>query len=348
MNKEISQKSKFYQYLAVDKSWEKNIISSKESNTTQNFVQWGDRNKYPNYLFQLYQEAPTLHSIINGVADYITGNGIENNTTVNIDEELVRDMAMSLAIYGGIALNILRNAYGAIAEIKVLDFKYVRSSKDNKTLYYSEDFGKKGTYNGNYFALPAFDAKENQPSSVFYYKMTKHSTYPQPLWSSVVVDAEVEKSIGVFHLNTIKNGFSANVLISFNDGVPSDDQQEQIETNIREKFTSENNAGSFAVSFADSKEHAPTIAKIDSDSFADRYTTLNKKVQQNLFTAFRCNPNIFGIATENLGFNAEEYEQTFKLFNRFTIKPMQNAIINIFNKIFNVENAVEIMPFTME
>lgn len=348
-NNKNSQK---FQFLAIDKSWTTNIETPTETVGTSDYVKWGSNNKYPNFLFDLYQNAPTLHSIVNGVADYILGNGIVNNTHVEIDDDMVKDMAMSLAIYGGIALNVLRNAYGDVAQIKVLNFKWVRSNKNNTEFFYSEDFGEKNSYRNNFYRLPKFDSSQNQPSSIFYYKLTKHTTYPRPIWSSVVIDAEIEKSISVFHLNSIRNGFSANVLISFNDGTPSDEQQEDIEQSIKEKFCSENNAGSFVMTFANSKDNAPTIEKIDSNDFAERYNSLNKKVQQNMFTAFRCNPNIFGIATENLGFNAEEYEQTFKLFQRFTIKPLQNVIINIFNTIFDKnkedEDAIEITPFTME
>lgn len=315
----------------------------------QEYIVFGEKNTYPQFLYSLYRESSTLQAVINSVVDYVGGNGVETDAIQFDDPDmLVREMALSYAIYGGFALNILRNRFGKIAQIIVLDFKYVRSNKDNTKFYYSEDFGGKYARKDKCLVYPAFDANdETQYTSIYYVKNTNTSnTYPIPLYSAAVNSAEAERQISMFHLNSIKNGFASNVLISMN-AIPCDEEKAQIEEAINDKFTGSENASRPMVVFTPDKDHSVEVNKIDTDSFSDRYSALTKKVQQDILTAFRCNPNLMGIPTENLGFNSEEYDQTFKLFNRMTIKPIQNLIVRTMGKILP-ENEFKITPFNLE
>ena len=49
-----------------------NIPSPKEEDVRgKEFVAFGDKNDYPGYLWSLYQEVPTLSSVINSTVDYV-------------------------------------------------------------------------------------------------------------------------------------------------------------------------------------------------------------------------------------------------------------------------------------
>lgn len=64
--------------------------------------------------------------------------------------------------------------------------------------------------------------------------------------------------------------------------------------------------------------------------------------------SFRANPNLFGIATESNGFNSEEYESAFKLFNRTQVKPAQRLICDAYDKIYGIPGVMTIVPFSMD
>ena len=70
--------------------------------------------------------------------------------------------------------------------------------------------------------------------------------------------------------------------------------------------------------------------------------------RQKIFTAFRANPNLFGIPTESLGFSQEEYESAFRLFNRTMIRPAQKLIADAYEKIYGRAGVLTIIPFSME
>lgn len=347
-NENIKQNTMDVKFASTEKYAVSNIVAPVEKKNG-NVMDWGDKNQYPNYVFSLYEETPTLHSIINGIVTYTVGEGVEEDNKMFTKEELtelVYDMALSYAIYGGIAIEVLRNQYGDVGEINILDMREVRSDEYNKVFYVSPDYKKKKAYGFQQYVIPKFEINDKEtPRSIYFYKNNKFSTYPKPLFSASINSAECERSISQFNLNSIKNGFSSNVMIQFFGSV-DDNTKNSIENSFGEKYCSEDNAARPTLLFLDNTENAAKIDKLDVNSFADRYSALNDRVRQDLFTPFRANPNLMGIATEGTGFAGEEYEMSFKLFNRMTIKPIQNIIKRIIKNILDIE--IEIIPFNLD
>lgn len=318
------------------------------SRSATSYVRWGDRNTYPEYLYELFQNCTTLNTIINGMVDYIAGDGVEStfkelNRKGETPEDIVRKVARSIAIYNGAALQVIRNAKGGVAEVYVLDLRNVRADEDIQKIYYSE---KWNTSRVDVITYPKYVADFSEPTSVLFDKDTDYTVYPSPLYIASVKACEIERAIDDFHINSINNGFMGSYIINFNNGDVTEEEQDEIEKNINEKFGGACNAGRMMLTFNDSQDTAPTIQKLEIDDFGDKYETLAKHCRQQIFTSFRANPNLFGIPTENLGFSNEEYESAFKLFNRTMIKPMQARIIRILEKIYG-EGTFSIKPFSM-
>lgn len=344
--------------LAIDQFVDSNIVSPEEKfYKDDGFVGWGELNNYPDYIEDLYQNVSTLHSIIDGTTDYICGDSIECKIT-NFSEsinrkgdtiyDLISWIAKDLVKFNGFALNIVRNKLGTPAEIYYLDFKRIRSNKEGTKYYYSTDWSK--SYGRvKYTAYDSFlnpDAY-NPNSTIFYYKNDINRIYPTPIYAASVIACEIEKKISEYHLNNISNSFNSNYIINFNNGRPSDEIQEEIEMEVYDKFCGVENSGRPMLSFNNNKDSETTIQKIDADSFIDKYKTLAEWSRQEIFTSFRCSPILFGIDQEKTGFNANEYAEIFRLFNKTMIKPFQNKISKTFDKIFNSTGSIEIKPFTI-
>lgn len=340
-------------FLAIDPYDSSNIITPVENEVRgRDFIEWGENNLYPQYVESLYKEVPTLQSIINGIADYTCGDGIISHIPYLTDErmsKLVKGIAHQIGIYGGFALNVLRSKLGNIADIRLVDLKKLRTDKAQNTFYYSDDFCIKSYGRCKYLVYPRFTTLDNDvKSSIYYSNESFFNVYPQPMYASAVKACETEKQIDEFLLNSICNGLSSTVIVNFNNGVPSPELQEEIEDNFNEKFSGANNAGRVMISFNDDKENAVTTEKLDVNDYADKLNSVADRARQEIFTAFRANPNLFSINTVNNGFAQEDFESTFKLFNRTTISPIQQQIIRAFDSITGIENSIEIMPFSIK
>lgn len=339
-------------FAAIDQYVESNIIRAEEKEVTgKDFISWGDGNKYPDYLYGLYNDVTLLRTIIMGIGDYAVGDGVKSNNSFFEDEEMediVKKCAIDYMLYGGFALDVERNKIGGLAKIYYIDFKKLRSDKKNEFIYYSEDWSKSaGRVKCTKYSKYRKDGQE--ASSIFYFKNSYTQTYPlSPLAGDGAVAAETIKAISEFHFNAICNGFSSNYIINFNNGQPDDEQKEEIEDNFSEKFGGYQNAGRPMLSFNEDTDHQTTITKVDSDNFDEKYQALKNNSRQVIFTCFKSNPILFGIPTENNGFASDDYDQAFKLFNRTVIRPVQKVICNAFDKIIGKQDTVAIKPFSID
>ena len=323
----------------------------------KDFISWGTDNKFPDYLFNLYSECPTLQSIINGTSDFICGNEIicnvpRFNKTINkagdTIEDLIKRISIDYLIFGGFAIQVINDYNGNISELYWVDFSRVRSDKKNEVFFYSEDWNK--SYGRvKYLKYPKWNVGDKNLTSIFYYKGNKtRSTYPVPVYNGALTACELERKIDEFHLNEISNNFLSSKIINFNSGIPDDELKNEIERNINDKFSGSENAGRILVSFNDNKDAETTVTNLATDDFADRYSNLAQRSRSQIFTSFRAQPLIFGLQKENNGFAQDEYLQAFALYNRTAVKPLQKSIVNVFDKIFGMEGSLEIIPFSIE
>lgn len=357
-NNNIELKKNNLAFAALNPYVTTNIIENVEKEVSgRDFIAWGTDNRYPDYLFSLYTDCATLQSIVNGTTDFVCGNDITCNSPrfekiVNKNGETISDIIQRIStdylIFGGFALQVIRNAVGDISEIYWIDFNKLRSDKKNEVFFYSDDWCK-SFGRVKYIVYPKFNKDDSNASSIFYYKGNKtRGTYPVPLYNAAISSCELEKKINQFHLSEINNNFLTSKIINFNSGVPDDDLKNEIERNLNEKFSGSENAGRILISFNNNKESETTVADLPQDDFANRYDALHKRSREEIFTAFRATPNLFGLMTETTGFNEQEFLEAFKLYNRTAVRPIQQTIANAFDKILGMESSLTIEPFNLE
>lgn len=355
-------------FISSDRYVEKHVVSSEETAARgRDFINWGPQNNFPDYLRELYKNVTTLRTIINGCVDYVAGNRIQGvpimqDGKMNRGEESLRDIvragARSFMLYGGISYNVVRAADGRPAEIYIVDMRYIRSNKENTVFYYSEDWRKRWGKTKD-LIYPKYErriteqwagmdeeARRDHLSTIAYFKAEDSETYPVCPFEPAIKDCEIERMIEEFHLNDLNNGFSASYLLNFLNGLPSEDVKKEIEKEAREKLTGYQNAGRLLLNFATDKEHAATAQRLEASNFEERYNTLAKRSRQQIYAAFRANPNLFGVATESNGFNSEEFQSAFKLFNRTVITPVQIFIAQSLQNIYDCNLAIT--PFSLE
>lgn len=352
----MSENKVKYAFASVSPYIQTNKVENTEKKISgKDFISWGVDNKYPNYLYGLYENTATLQSVINGTADFILGNEVsvyDGRTTVNNNgdtiEDVLRKVAVDYLIFGSFALQIIRNVFGKISEVYWVDIRKLRSDEKNEVFFFSEDWDK-SVGRVKTIKYPKFNALDETPTSIFYYKSDiSRGVYSTPLYSGAITECEISKRISDFHLNEISNNFLTSKVVNFNNGVPEEDMQDEIERKINEKFSGSENGGRIMIAFNDNKDNAVTVENLGEDGFADRYSALSKRVESQIFTAFRCTPNLFGLPTETTGFSEQEFSESFKLYNRTTVKPIQKRIVDVFDKIYGVKGSIIIVPFSLE
>lgn len=343
---------------ATNKEWEELIPQLVEMDSVKDYVLYGKDNQYPEYLYGLYNDVSTLKTIIEGICDYVVGNDVrcnikgfekQINTKGDTLRELVRLCARDFLIYGGYAIQVIRNKVGDVRELYYMDFRYIRSSKKNEVFWYSEDFAKKYIRGNKTVMYPKFipDAKD-VASSILYVSNNKSTTYPIPRYSGSIKACEMERAIDTYQLSSIENGFGGSYIINFLNGIPTDEIKAEIEKNVNEKFCGASNAGRVLINFANGKDNATTLERLDVTDFGEKYKAAAERAKNQIFTAFRAIPTLFADLTATTGFNSQEFTESFKVFNRTVCKPIQQTICDSIDRIFGTDNSVNITPFSLE
>ena len=368
--KQNNSRRSAFSFAAIDSYLETNIVSPVEKVLAgRDMVEWGTRNAYPDYLLDLYNNVPTLRSIINGNIDYVAGNDVtimplqeeftnqEMNRRGDTIREQVRDIAKDFEIYGGFALQVIRNLAGEVAEVYYIDMRYLRTNKEGDVFYYSEKWGKSSRT--DMVVYPAFmpkieweklsdEERNRHASSILFVKNVHTQVYPAPLYAASVKACEIERLIDEFHLSDINNHFVSSAIINFNNGDPGQEIKSEIERDFNEKFCGASNGGRVAFSWNPNKESATDIVEFKMEDFGERYKALSQHSRTQIFTSFRAIPLLFGLTSEaNTGFSTEEFEQSFKLYNRTQIQPVQRMICDAYDKIYGQRGVLTIRPFSL-
>mgnify|MGYP000689752130 CR=1 FL=1 len=315
------------------------------------------KNRYPDYLLDLYNTSAKHHAIVQGKTDYIVGNGFVLNAegldTLNaakVNEflkspngkedlnALLYKATLDLEIFGGFAFEIIGNkTREKIAAVYHCDFTKYRKCKDSDGYFYSDDWSKTQP---EIEYIPAFDPNNVGGKSLLYVKSyhPMSEAYPLPEYLGCVPYIEIDKRIADFHLNSIANGFMGGTLVQFFNGQPTEEEQSVIEEKLNDKFSGNGNANRIVVVFNDSKEQGVTIDPLSGNGFEERFNTLNNTVQQEIFAGHRIvDPQLFGIKEDGIFASRNQVRDSYELFQNTYVNGRQRFLESIFNDLLAVQ-----------
>ena len=326
------------------------IVEKKVSG--KDYVQYGEDNKFPQYIWGLYLKSAILQGIVNGTCDFVSGNGIVSNlplVELNAEgdeiEDIIRKLTVDYGIFGGFCFQVIKDYNGNIKEIYWLDMQNIRLNEEGNKAYYCDKWGK---YGEKAIEYDVWDPKKNQSNFVVYFKgHISRGVYPIPRYIGSLAAVETSTEIGQFHLNNILNNLSSSAIINFNNGEPSEEVKRSIENRLNEKFSGAKNAGKNIIVFNDNKDNAVTIERLSEDNFDKKFETLAKSTREEIFIAHRATPALFGLNPENNGFSKAEFLEAFELYNKTVVKPIQKDIQRVFNKLFKMDNSIIFNKFEL-
>lgn len=334
------------------------------SETTINgkYVQWGPSNDFPNLIDDMYRQSPTLGSVIDGTVKFICGNGYSlSDDAMKWDEQvnrrgdtlddLIEQMAIDLVKYNGLAIQVIYNRLGEVKELYALDFGRCRVSPDFKKVYYSNK--KWGQYTSKYEVYDAFDRGRidmEKPTQIFWIRFGSRTTYPTPCFQSAFRDIQAEIASSKYVLNNMANGLAAKTIITIpnTSGLLTEDEKRAVEKDIKTKFTGPDADSSFFLYFKNEEGEDMKVESIQVQDESDKFEKIKDAAREAIFIAFRATPNLFGLPTATTGFNEQEYNSAFKLYQKTQVQGYQRKIERVLDKIFAAKDSITILPFALE
>lgn len=345
--------------FSIVDTYNKYAYDRSENLNSKSYIPWGADNNFPNFINNMVKDSATLTATLTACKNMVAGDDVvlseelsmfaeKVNRRGDTLQDLIESVAYDYFKYSGFAVQVIYSKLGSIVELYAIDFGRCRVNAEKNVVYYAKKGW--GKYTSAYEEFDMFDKgsfNPDKPTQILWVMDSSIKThYPYTSYEGAFNDILTEVEISKYNLNSVSNGFSAKHLISFpNAGSLTDEQKEEIENGIKNKFCGSDTNSNFMLYFSPDTTSLD-VKKLESSDDADKYNAVNKIAQRKIFAAFHCNGNILGIPTESNGFNSEEYESSFKLFNRLTIKPAQNKIIRVLERMLGVKDAITIIPFS--
>jgi hypothetical protein len=223
-----------------------------------------------------------------------------------------------------------------IAEVYHIPVETLRAEKCNEegeieAYYMAYDWSKVRNKN-QAERIPAFGygAASDKAEILYIRPYRSGSYYYSPVdYQGGLPYAEMEEEIANYHINNIKNGLAPSMIINFNNGIPPQEEQDNIDFAIKQKWSGSNNAGKYILAFNDDSQKAATIEPVTLSEAHLQYEFLSSESTSKILVSHRItSPMLFGVkdGTAGLGSNADEIKNAFNLLDNTVIRPKQEQI----------------------
>ena len=307
------------------------------------YVEFGENNDYPNYLISLFGESPKHGAIVKGKVNYIFGKGFDNvakvaNSRGETWNQIMKRAIMDDEIHGGYYLQIIYNALGQIAETYHIEFQKVRAAKDLSTFFIKDDWTA-SDFKEKVREYPGFNPSDATGTQILFVKQynPKSDVYPLPSYFQGLNYLESDIQVSRHILGNAKNNFVATKLINFNNGLPQEEEQEEVERDLKRKF--QNHDGDrVVIAFNPSRENAVDIQDLGETSLTkEDFTNVNNLIQQEIFACHQItSPSLFGIKTEGQLGGRSEIRDAYQIFQNTYVNERQQEHEQNFNKLMNL------------
>ena len=344
-------------------------------NSNRGWINWGTRNDYGIKLSNLYYNSPTHKACCDFAATAVLGDGVDYVKS-NIDQydnapnyqyswdELIYNIALDKVIYGGYAIQIIKNNDDKTYSFYHQPISNVRASEKDEdgviTSYWiSEDWTSISKYPP--IEIDAFgfqddeEIKKGKPYLFVNWDYTPDiEYYGTPMYTAAIKSIQTEAELLRYDLRSVLNNFSASGILTLN-RIDDDDEKKAIIDNIQTMFTGSDNANSIIINFKNNDEETPaTFTKIDKDAGnnVNLFEQLNERIISKIIAAHRVsNKALVGYEADSamLGGEGNILNVAYNLYNKTVITRLRNSIVRTINnalKINGIETEIILKPMT--
>ncbi|QDP52740.1 MAG: putative portal protein [Prokaryotic dsDNA virus sp.] len=330
------------------KEYQERSYAERPSN--QGWVTYGDDNLFPQYLIDLYKSSATHNALCTSIAYMIFGDGVQADTLearLKMEEwglqDEVRKACLDLKIQGGFALEVVYSIdRKTISKVRHCPFENVRSAEVNddeqvEFYYYSKDWSDKRE---DPQIVSAFNPETSVefPVQILYVKPFSPGSYyyPKPDYIGSIDYIELDKEIGKYHINNIKNGLAPSFTIHFKNGVPAQEERRRIRNDIERQLAGATNAGKFIVTYSDSPDRKPDFEPFPLSDADKQYQFLSEEVVAKIMVGHRVtSPMMFGVMVPGKLGGGLELKTAEEIFAQEVIDPYQMIVTEALVSIFN-------------
>lgn len=325
----------------------------------KDWVEFGDDNNYYGFLAERYRKSTTNSAIINNIARLIYGKGLsaldanrkpnEYATMMSLfNQNDLRNIIIDRKIFGQAAFQVHYKG-GKVVKAYHMPINLLRPEKcdengDITAYYYSDNWEDTRSFPPQRIDAFGFGSKDVKVLVIKPYEVgMKYFAFPD--YKGAIPYTLLEEEISEFLINDVQNGFSPTMIVNFNNGVPTPEEQKLITNKVTGTLTG-SKGKKLITSFNANTENTTTIESVPLNDAPEHYQYLSEECMRKIMLGHNVtSPLIFGIATTT-GFssNADELKNSVVLFDNMVIRPFQEEILEGINLIL-AENDISLKTY---
>jgi hypothetical protein len=331
-----------------------NFESHKPPTTTEskrdNWVEFGDDNNYFQYLIDRYNNSTTNSAVINAITKLIYGQGLDAKDASKkpndyaqmkmlFRTEVLKKVIKDEYLLGQGYFQLIYNKQGnSIVRVEHIPAQLIRAEKCNDKgeitgYYYSDNWEDTKKFVPKRIPAFGFGDKKLELLRVGDYSVGQ-KYYSNVDYIGAIPYAKLEEEIADFLINDVQHGFAPTSVINFNNGVPDEEKQSIIASDVKRKLTGSSGA-KVVVAFNSDETKKTTIDSVPLNDAPAHYEYLSEEARGKILLGHSVTSGLlFGVPSNN-GFssNADELKNASILFDNMTIRPFQQTIIESLDKI---------------
>ena len=320
-------------------------IDPIEKEDRKGWVNYGEGNFFPQYLIELYNESPVHGALVNSISYMIAGREMTASTPQAVKEisrlnldKIIHPTSLDLKLHGGFYWEIIWSMdRSTIAQINHLPFENCRlacsdDEDDVVGVWYSRDWNDMRKKKNTPHYIPMFDVNTNEaePKQVLFVHslMVGSEYYPKPDYVGAINEIEKMRQLSEYQVNLILNGFFPSLIASFNNGIPSLEEQHMIKNQLQRNIQGAENAGKVLTFFNEERDRGVEFTPFPVSDMDKQFTTLVDQSMEAILVSHRVtSPLLFGVRDGGgLGSNTDEMKTAMRIFQRQVIEPFQRLI----------------------
>jgi hypothetical protein len=315
------------------------------------WIEYGDDNLYYDWLIARYKSSTTNNSIINNVARLAYGKGLEaldaskKPNDYAVMKSLFKPKMLRAALLNeymladGYLQVIFDKKHTKVLRVENVKTRMVRPSKCNENgeidfYYFSNDWSDTRKYPPKRFA--AFGTSKDEIEFLHFGKESIDLKYFSEVdYMASLPYAVLEEEIADYQINDVKNHFAPTMIVNFNNGVPTEEQQRAITKKVTGTLTG-SGGRKVLTAFNANPESKTTLDPVPLNDAPEHYAYLSNEAQAKILNG-HCVISSFlvGINPDGSGFSSSADEilvATTTYYNQ-TIRPHQEILLDALDSI---------------
>jgi len=327
----------------------KYIRPKVEESYAKDWVLYGRKNSFYNYIIDRFKGSITNSSIIRSYQDLIYGRGLgyegETEEGLKALKEIISDKDLKrivddFQLFNEASMQVIQSRGGDLSSISHIRKNLVVPNKVNeKNEIYAYWFCK--DWSNLYSNTPKrFSAFSEKKEAIQIYNIKPYGYgneyFEDPEYIAGMPYAEQEEEIANLYINSIKNGLSAGYIINIPNGnTYTTEEKDDLEKKIKQRLVGSSNSSDFILSFNGSEVEIKVTPFPINDKIHKQWEFLTEEAKRQLLTAHRAtSPSLVGLVSSS-GFSntADEMDMAEEQLIKRVIRPKQNHILKALEEV---------------